>query len=731
MTAATFSHGLAIDPAPFVRRDAKGSARLELAVRGMRCAGCMSKVENGVSQLPGVSEARVNLSAAKLNVRWDETRLSADRIVARVNELGFEAFPYDPGAMLKQDDEEGRFLLRCLAVAAFGASNVMFLSICVWAGLDGEMGVATREAFHWLSGIIAIPAALYSGRPFFRSAFASLSKGSANMDVPITLGILLALGLSVWEALKGGDYAYFDAAVSLPFLLLIGRYLDHLLRRKARGAALELAAMQTVTTTRVKPSGVTETVAAGDIIPGDVFLVAPGERVAVDGLVEAGEGRVDVSLVTGESGAVVAKPGDRLNAGTVCLSSALTMKATARVQDSLVADLARLFEAGQQNRSRYVRIADKAAKLYVPTVHGAALAVFLGGMIVGLQAETALTNAITLLIITCPCALGLAVPAVQIVATSRLFRSGVLVKSGDALERLAEADVVVFDKTGTLTYGRPVLVERDTNATTMLPHAAMLARASRHPLSRAVANAAGPGIAAANVQEVAGQGLEGDVAGRKARLGRASFVGAPAGGDDSTSVIWYAEEGHAPVAFHFTDGLRQDAAACVRELGQLGLAVEMLSGDREAPAAAAAREAGISVWHAANNPTQKSDHLDSLKQAGHRVLMIGDGLNDAAALSVAHVSISPGTAVQASQTAADMILQGEELQPIVEAIRVARRAHSLVLQNFAFSAAYNVLAVPLAALGMVTPLIAALAMSGSSIIVMLNALRLAKFDRVD
>jgi Cu2+-exporting ATPase len=265
----------------------------------------------------------------------------------------------------------------------------------------------------------------------------------------------------------------------------------------------------------------------------------------------------------------------------------------------------------------------------------------------------------------------------------------------------------------------------------MLPHAAMLARASRHPLSRAVANAAGPGIAAANVQEVAGQGLEGDVAGRKARLGRALFVGAPAGDDDSTSVIWYAEEGHAPVAFHFTDGLRQDAAACVSELGQLGLAVEMLSGDREAPAAEAARQAGITVWHAANTPTQKSDHLDALKRAGHRVLMIGDGLNDAAALSVAHVSISPGTAVQASQTAADMILQGEQLQPIVEAIRVARRAHSLVLQNFAFSAAYNVLAVPLAALGMVTPLIAALAMSGSSIIVMLNALRLAKFDRVD
>jgi Cu2+-exporting ATPase len=726
MTAATFSQSLHVDPAPFVRRDAKGLARLELAVRGMRCAGCMSKIENGIRQLPGVEEARVNLSSAKLNVRWREGATSAERIVERVNELGFEAFPYDPSAILKQDDEEGRFLLTCLAVAAFGSSNVMFLSICVWAGFDGEMGHATRSLFHWVSGVIAIPTALYAGRPFFRSAAASLSRGSANMDVPITLGILLALALSVYEAIKGGDHAYFDAAVSLPFLLLIGRYLDHLLRRTARGAALDLAAMQTVTSTRIGADGVSHVVAAGDIAPGDRLLITAGERVPVDSVVECGESEADVSLVTGESAPVRVKAGDLLQSGTLNLNGVLTLKATKRVQDSLVADLARLFEAGQQNRGRYVRIADRAAQLYVPTVHGAALLVFFGGMVAGLGVETALTNAVTLLIITCPCALGLAVPAVQIVATSRLFKSGILVKSGDALERLAEADVAVFDKTGTLTHGRPVLTNGENVSRDVLERAAQMARASKHPLSRALASAAGPGTVLADVREIPGDGLECRNAEGTLRLGRAAFAGDGSSAQADGSVLWYSEPGHAPVALHFSDSVRADAAASVKALKAMGLKVEMLTGDLDKPAAAAAATLSIETWTACSDPAQKTQHLERLRKQGHHVLMVGDGLNDAAALSLAHVSISPGTAVQASQTAADMILQGESLSPIVEAVDVARRARSLVFQNFAFSAIYNVLAVPLAALGMVTPLIAAVAMSGSSLIVMLNALRLAR-----
>ena len=726
MTAATFTQTLRIDPAPFVRRDAKGASRLELVVRGMRCAGCIAKIERAVGRMPGVEEARVNLSAAKLTVRWHEGRTSPAAIVDRVADLGFEAFPYDPGAMVSHDDEEGRFLLRCLAVSGFAASNVMFLSISVWAGYDGEMGEATRTLLHWLSGLVAIPAALYAGQPFFRSAWTSLAQGRANMDAPITLGILLALGLSISEAIQGGPHTYFDAAVSLPFLLLIGRYLDHLLRRRARAAALDLAAMQTVTATRIGEDGRTAPVAAGDIAPGDRLILAAGDRMPVDGVIEHGTADVDLSLVTGESQPVTLAAGAALKAGSLVIGGPLHVRATARVHDSLVAEVARLLEAGQQVRGRYVRLADRAAALYVPVVHGLALAVLVGGVAFGLDLRSALTNAIALLIITCPCALGLAVPAVQIVATSRLFRAGLLVKSGDALERLAEADTVIFDKTGTLTHGHPLLRNKSEVARGDLERATLLARASKHPLSRALAEAAGSGLAATDVREVAGEGLEATLHGAIARLGRARWVGVEAAPLSDASHLWFKTEGAPAVRFDFEDRPRADASATVKALAVRGLIVEMLSGDRDAPAGAIAREVGIPTWRAANDPRQKAEHLEGMRTQGRKVLMIGDGLNDAAALALAHVSISPGTAAEASQAAADMVLQGEGLSPIVEAVDVARRARSLVLQNFAFAALYNALAVPLAALGQVTPLIAAVAMSASSLIVMANALRLGR-----
>ncbi len=724
MTATTFSQGLRIDPAPFVRRDAQGASKLDLAVKGMRCAGCIAKIERGVSTMPGVEEARVNLSTAKLSVRWRGARTTAEAIVARMGELGFEAFPYDPAAMLRQDDEDGRFLLRCLAVSGFAASNVMFLSICVWAGLDGEMGEGTRSLFHWISGLIAIPGALYAGRPFFRSAFASLAQMRANMDVPITLGILLALALSVAEAIQGGKYTYFDAAVTLPFLLLIGRYLDHVLRRKARSAAFDLAAMQTVTVTRLGADGRGEVVAAADIAPGDRLQLAAGDRSPVDALIESGRGDVDVSLVTGESLPVPVAEGATLRAGSLLLGQPMTVRATARVQDSLVAEMARLLEAGQQARGRYVRLADQAAALYVPMVHGLALAVFIGGWTLGIGVYAALTNAIALLIITCPCALGLAVPAAQIVATSRLFRAGLLVKSGDALERLADADTAVFDKTGTLTVSRPVLANAAAVARGDLELAASLARASKHPLSRALAEAAGPGVVAAGVTESVGEGLEAVIDGVPLRLGRAAWVAVDDAGD--ATHLWFKKGMAAPVCFVFEDQVKADAASTVAALRARGLSIEMLSGDRDAPAETVARQTGIVTWRALSDPKQKTERLEALRASGHKALMVGDGLNDAASLALAHVSISPATATQASQAVADMVLQSDALAPIAEAIDVTRAARRIVFQNFAFAAAYNALAVPLAAAGLVTPLIAAVAMSASSLIVMLNALRLSR-----
>lgn len=708
------------DPSPFVRRDGKGGARIELAVRGARCAGCMAKIESGVKSLDGVTDARLNLSTGKLSVAWRDSRTSPGAIVKRVSDLGYDARPYDPEAQLQNEDKEGHFLLRCMAVAGFAAANVMLLSISIWAGA-ADMGEGTRTLFHWISGLIAIPAALYAGQPFYRSAIKSLRAAHANMDVPISLAIVLALALSIYQTAIHGENAYFDAAVTLPFLLLIGRYLDWQLRRKARSAARDLVAMQAVTATRLDAQGHPLAVLARDIAIGDRLLLATGERAPVDGIIEDFDTEADVSLVTGESAPVAVTQGALLRAGSIITGRGIVLKASARVEDSLVAELARLLEAGQQSRSRYVKLADRAASIYVPAVHGLAATVFIGWILWGAPLSIALTNAIALLIITCPCALGLAVPAVQIVATGRLFKHGLLVKSGDALERLAEIDTAIFDKTGTLTIGKPALVNAQDIDPATLAAAAKLARASRHPLARALAGFAGGGEIAEGAHEVPGLGVEAVMNGTTQRLGRADWIGADHG---EGSELWFRDGEKAPVRFAFRDLLRPDARAALREIAKRGVHIEMLSGDRDLAAEAIARQAGIADWWAGVDPKEKTIHLQLLAREGHRTLMVGDGLNDAAALALAHVSISPGTAVDATQAASDMVLQGDALMPIAEAIDVSRSSRSRVLENFAFAAAYNAIAVPLAAAGLVTPLIAAIAMASSSLIVTLNALRM-------
>lgn len=440
-------------------------------------------------------------------------------------------------------------------------------------------------------------------------------------------------------------------------------------------------------------------------------------------------------MLTGETLPAPARSGDALHAGVINLTQKLVMRATARAEDSALAELARLIEAGEQGRSGFVRLADRAAQLYVPVVHSLAALTFLGWTFgplllrafgidaIDVGVRVALQNAVAVLIITCPCALGLAVPAVQVVATGRLFKRGVLVKSGDALERLAQVDVIVFDKTGTLTLGRPRLVTSIPAHT--LHAAASLARISRHPLSRALVEAAGPGAAASAASERPGEGVEGVVDGEAARLGRRSFA-APGVTDaaDGAAELWFALGDAAPVRFEFEDELRPDAAETITALRQRGYAIELISGDRVTAVEAAACAAGIPSWRGALSPGDKTAYLKALRAQGKRPLMVGDGLNDAAALAAAHASASPGTAVEASQAAADLVFQGARLAPLVEAIDVAKAARARALENLRFSALYNLIAAPTAAAGLLTPLIAALAMSGSSLIVTLNALRL-------
>ena len=710
------------DLSRFVRKDA-GESKFGIAVRGAHCANCIAKIESGVRAIQGVANARLNLSTGRLEVGWHDDAVLPALVIARVRALGYDAQPFDAAQARDADRSEQTFLLRCIAVAGFGTVFVMGLTDAIWYG-GTDMSGATRALFFWLAGTVSIPVTLYASQPFFRSALKSLVKRQTNMDMPISLAIILSLGLSLSQTMVRGTQVYFDAAVMLAFLLLIGRYLDFLLRDRARSAARHLLAMQAAPVRRFKQNGNLETIAAREIEPGDRVFLTSGERVPADGTLEDKDSLVDVSLVTGETEPVAVVRGGPLHAGTIILGKPITLAVTARVENSLVADLARLLEAGQQTRSLYVRLADRAARAYVPFVTGLAALVFTSWLFLGTSFVAALTGAVTVLVITCPCALGLAVPAVQIVATGRLFLRGVFVKSGDALERLAEIDVAVFDKTGTLTWGTPKLVNGDEIPKDALDGAASLARASQHPLARALAAFAGEGPVARGAHETAGAGLETDVGGVRLKLGSARWCGIDVAGGGSE--LWFRAGGEAPVRLRFRDTMRPDAVRMLDALRERGIAVEMLTGDREGPAAEIADEAGITEWQSAVDPKAKAARMRALRAQGRRALMVGDGLNDAAALALAHVSIAPGTAVDVSQLAADMVLRGDSLMPIVEAVDVSRKAKSLVLENFGLAAIYNLIAIPLAVLGLVSPLIAAASMAASSLVVTLNALRLAR-----
>lgn len=724
--ALTYQVGPAPDLRAYLRRDA-GATRIDLLVPGARCAGCMAKIERELGAMPDVAQARLNLTSHRLAVTFTSADAEPGKVISALEKLGYDATPFDPAQAKVAHDREGRRLILAMAVAGFGAMNAMMFSVPLWAGLFGqELGPGSRTLMMWMSGAVGAPCAIFAGLPFFQSAWRSLRAGRANMDVPISVGVILTLAISVSETLLHGRDAYFDAAVSLLFLLLVGRWMDHQLRARARSAADDLLALQAAPVTLIDAQGARRSVPVGEVRPGDLVLITAGERAPVDGEVESGLSEIDNSLLTGETAAVTVRPGAAIHAGALNLTGVLRVRARAAAEDSTLTAIARLVEAGAQSKSRYVRLADRAAAIYVPTVHLLALATFAGGWALGLSPRVALIRAVAVLIITCPCALGLAVPAVQITASARLFRRGVLVKSGAALERLAEVEHVVFDKTGVLTEGRPRLLDAAPAAIAM---AAPLARASSHPLAKALARAAGIGPVADAAHEVAGQGVEGRIGGRVARLGRAEFVGVQSRGESDESELWFGAEGDLKVRFRFTDDLRVDAAAAVAALKARGLTVELLSGDAIGPVERTAVATGIDHWRAGCTPQEKSAAVTSLAAARRKVLMVGDGLNDAAALANAHCAMAPGTALDAAQNAADLVFQGASLMAVVEALDVARSARVRALENFGFSALYNLIAAPAAMLGFINPFVAALAMSGSSLAVTLNALRTGRGRR--
>lgn len=699
---------------------------VDLLIPSARCGGCISKIEGVLARLDQVVQARVNLSTRRVTVRW---RRKAD-IPPLLTTLADAGYPASLSSLeADPPDPEIRRLVLATAIAGFAMMNILMLSVSVWAGAGADL----RHVFHVVSAVLAIPVVIYSGRIFFVSAWSALSRGTTNMDVPITVGILLAFGLSAYDTLTRSPHAYFDAVTSLIFFLLIGRTLDHMMRHKTRSAVLGL--------TRLMPRGATVRSADGkriysrieDIRPGQIVIVAAGERIPADGVVIAGAADIDSAIVTGESAPLQLAPGGSAVSGMLNLNGQLEIRATQSPQTSFIASMVALMESAEHGRARYRRIADRAAALYAPVVHSLAFVAFIGWLFASGNWHHSLTIAISVLIITCPCALGLAVPMVQVMAARRLFENGIALKDGSALERLAEVDRVIFDKTGTLTEGR-LQIASCTLSQDNLKIASALAAHSRHPAAQAIATyiAADPMTEIQDFVEHPGLGVEGRVGDHVFRLGRPDWVHPQCNDTISVKVgegTLFSKAKCVAGAFEFSDTLRSEAEAAIRAIASQGIPIEILSGDNRRNVSAVANRLGVEEFTHGLTPHEKVQRLEELRAREVRTLMVGDGLNDAPALSAAHVSMAPATAADVGRAAADLVYLNGGLDAVPEAITTAKRAQELVRQNLALAVCYNICVVPIALTGLVTPLIAAIAMSFSSILVVANALRVRPISR--
>ncbi|MEZ5871219.1 MAG: heavy metal translocating P-type ATPase [Nitratireductor sp.] len=696
-----------------------GDGRMEswFTVPGVHCGSCIRTAETAAMAVPGVEHARLNLSSRTLAITWRKDECDPRQVISTLGSAGYNAFATDPASQGR--DPVLRRLLISLAVAGFAASNIMLLSVSVWSGADG----ATRDMFHWISAMIALPAVVFAGSPFFKPAWAAIRHGSLNMDVPISLAVILAAAMSLYETTNHGESAYFDASVSLLFFLLIGRTLDHLMRERARTAVRSLARMSPFGATVISADGSRDFLPLASIEPGMRLHVAAGERIPVDAVLLNGDSDFDFAIVNGESAPVAATNGMHLPGGVMNLSGPVEVSARAKASDSFIAEMVRMISEAEGAKAGFRRIADRAAAVYAPAVHILSLATFVMWIALGQGWHFAATTAIAVLVITCPCALGLAVPIVHVVAAGRLFRNGVMVRNGAALEKLAEVDIALFDKTGTLTTGMPKLIGQETIPASSLALATALARESSHPFSKVIAaEASGSDLPVVEaVRELPGKGVTARRNDDEIRLGRPDWASSSVAAEDG---IVLSVNGDELARFHFAESLRPGAMQLVGDLARTGIPSEILSGDSAEKVSEIAALLDIDKLSARLSPAEKLDRLTALRADGRHTLMIGDGVNDAPALAAAHVSFAPASAADIGRSSADFVFLHDDLQVVSEALAVSRQARRLVLQNFGIAIAYNLIAVPLAVVGLATPLVAALAMSSSSILVVANAMRL-------
>ena len=720
----------------FVRAEGEHVREAALMLEGIVCAACVWLNEHHVGHLPGVLEFRVNYSTHRAQVRWDQRQIKLSAILAAVAAIGYIAHPFDPNRQEALQKRERSVALRRLAVAGLGSMQVMMLAVGLYAGDYQGMDDWIREFLRWICLILTVPVVAYSAVPFFSAAWRDLRRRQLGMDVPVSLAIVAAFAASLWYTVQGGGEIYYDSVTMFVFFLLTGRFLEMAARHRAAQISEALVRMLPATATRLNAAGDEQVVAIAELASGDRVLVRPGEIIPADGRVMEGASSVDESLLTGESLPLPKRLGEALIGGAVNVDSPLVMQIEKVGADTVLSAIVRLLDRAQSEKPQLALLADRIAGRFIAVLLAVATVVLLAWWSLS-DFDTAFRIMLSVLVVTCPCALSLATPTALVAATGALTRLGVLTTRGHALETLARTTHIIFDKTGTLTFGRPQVAAVEPvsgpEARRCLALAAALERGSEHPVGRALAEAAGSNIpAATDVRNTPGSGIEGWIDGRRYRVGRPEFVAAcsdsaVAGRDDlDTASTWVAlgDESGLLAWFQLTDALRPGAAAAVAALQARGLTVELLSGDRPDAVAHVARQVGIAAATGGMSPQDKLERLRALQRQGAVVAMVGDGVNDAPVLAAAQVSLAMGSGTQLAHATADMILLSEQLEHLVGGVDMAQRTLMIMRENFAWAIGYNLIALPLAAGGWLTPWMSALGMSFSSLLVVLNALRL-------
>lgn len=724
----------------FIKQE-NGENVIFLAIDGLHCAACVWLIESILQKQENVILARINLSRKYLKLKWrgqgEEAKSQIKNYIETINEIGYKLFPFDELILEESEKKYNNDLIKYLALAGFGAGNVMLFSSILWFSDLNALGHATIDLIHFASALIVLPIIVYSARPFLYSAIKSIKSGYLNMDVTIASAIILICIVSLIESFKGATHVYFDSAIMLIFFLLIGKYLDFRARKQAFDIAKEFSLLSANFARVVKDDNQIEIISTKNIKKDMILLVVAGDKIPADAIVIEGESEIDNAIISGESLPKQISKNSEIYAGATNLNAPIKIKVLKDYENSLLQEIVKITENTESQKNKYIKIADKLAIYYTPAVHILAAATFsLWYFYFKTSFENSLLNAIAVLIITCPCALALAVPIAQTITISNFIKRGILIKSGDALEKLKDIDVIIFDKTGTLTIGKPQLIDiiglsrnlTEEEKNTYLKLASSLAAYSSHPISKSLADSYFGQKIALEVTEEKGFGLTSYLDGRVLKLGKKDFVLTKNYDNEQAAnhTKCYLKHGDDEILFLFRDTLKPDAFTTIASLKALNKKIILLSGDNKNIVEEIAKTLDINEFYFEKTPLQKLEFLKSLKLENKKIMMFGDGINDAPSLSLADISVSFCDSSGIAQSCADIVLWAPGLNPILEIFSSTKRFMTTIKENLWIALLYNLIAIPFAVMGFVTPLISAISMSLSSILVLLNSLRILK-----